>query len=70
MKYYAVQKGRQKGVFLTWAECKAQVDKFPGCRFKSFPTVEEAEMFSGVKYCVPTSSVKENIVPQVLTCVF
>ena len=45
VKYYAVQKGRSTGVFLTWAECQKQVTGFPGAVFKSFLTAEEAEAF-------------------------
>lgn len=41
-KFYAVQKGRVPGVYLTWEECKRQVDGFSGASFKSFPTMEEA----------------------------
>ena len=41
-KYYAVKKGKETGVFLTWAECKAVVDGFPGAEYKSFPDREEA----------------------------
>lgn len=41
-KFYAVKKGRVTGLFTTWADCKAQVDGFPGAVFKSFPTEQEA----------------------------
>lgn len=44
-KYYAVQKGRSTGVFLTWADCQKQVSGFSGAVFKSFPTQAEAEAF-------------------------
>lgn len=47
-KYYAVRKGRKTGVFLTWAECQKQVTGFSGAEFKSFPTIEEAQIFAGV----------------------
>jgi ribonuclease HI len=42
-KYYVVWKGRQAGIFGTWAECQRQVVGFSGARFKSFPTRAEAE---------------------------
>lgn len=45
MKYYAVAKGRKTGIFTTWNECKKNVHGFPGAKFKSFPTREEAENF-------------------------
>lgn len=42
-KCYAVAKGRQTGVFTTWAECDAQVKGFEGPVFKGFMSIEEAE---------------------------
>lgn len=42
MKYYAVKNGRNKGIYTTWDECKAQVDGFSGAVYKSFPTQQEA----------------------------
>jgi viroplasmin and RNaseH domain-containing protein len=43
MKYYAVARGRKVGVYETWNECKEQVHKFAGARFKSFASKEDAE---------------------------
>lgn len=48
-KYYAVRQGRQTGVFLTWAECEAQVRGFSGAEYKSFPSKADAEAFCGQK---------------------
>lgn len=42
-KYYVVWQGREPGVYAEWAKCKAQVDRFPGAKYKSFATLEEAE---------------------------
>ncbi len=42
-KYYVVWKGREPGIYTSWAECQAQVKGFPGAEFKSFPTREMAE---------------------------
>ena len=44
-KYYAVKKGRQTGVFLTWEECSQQVKGFKGAIFKSFSSHQEAMDF-------------------------
>ena len=41
-KVYAVLRGRNPGVYNTWAECEKQVKGFQGAVFKSFPTVVEA----------------------------
>jgi ribonuclease HI len=42
-KFYVVWAGRQTGVFTDWATTHWAVDKYPGARFKSFPTRVEAE---------------------------
>lgn len=43
--YYAVRKGFKPGVYKTWDECKAQVDKFPSAVYKKFPTEKDAWAF-------------------------
>ena len=47
MKYYAVRNGRKIGIFLSWAECKSQVDGFSGAEYKSFTKKEDAEAYMG-----------------------
>lgn len=44
-KYYAVRRGKKPGIYLTWADCKAQVDGFTGARYKSFPDKAQAQAF-------------------------
>ena len=44
-KYYAVKIGRSTGIFTTWAECQKQTSGYPGAKFKSFKTKEEAENY-------------------------
>ncbi|TAA45822.1 ribonuclease H family protein [Corallincola spongiicola] len=46
-KFYVVWAGKQPGIYTDWASCKAQVDQFPGARYKSFPTQAEAEAAYG-----------------------
>jgi ribonuclease HI len=46
-KFYVVWSGRQTGVFTDWATTQRAVDKYPGARFKSFPTRAEAERAFG-----------------------
>ena len=41
-KVYAVAKGRETGIFQTWAECEAQVKGFAGPVFKGFLSEEDA----------------------------
>jgi ribonuclease HI len=44
-KVYAVRKGRQTGIFASWAECQQQVTGFSGAEYKSFTAREQAERF-------------------------
>ena len=37
-KYYAVKVGKTPGIYLTWADCSAQVTGYKGAKFKSFTT--------------------------------
>lgn len=57
-KYYAVKAGRTPGIYETWAECKKQVDGFPGAVYKSFPVRAEAEGFIGHKEETPEDAVE------------
>lgn len=45
MKYYAVKKGRNPGIYTIWEECRNQVEGFPGARYKGFPNKELAQAF-------------------------
>lgn len=49
MKFYAVLRGREPGIYTTWNECKQQVDHFPCAVYKSFLTKAEAEAFIGTQ---------------------
>ena len=42
-KYYVVWKGREPGIFTSWAECEAQVKGFTGAEYKAFDSPDEAE---------------------------
>jgi ribonuclease HI len=46
-KVYGVKKGKTPGIYYNWADCKAEVDGYPGAIYKSFPTVAQAEAFLG-----------------------
>lgn len=45
MKFYAVNKGIKPGIYLTWDECKKQVDGFKGPIYKKFDNKNDAEIF-------------------------
>ena len=42
-KTYAVRRGRETGLFQTWADCQKQVIGFSGAEYKSFKTLKEAQ---------------------------
>lgn len=42
-KYYVVWVGRKPGIYTNWGECQVQINKFDQAKFKSYPTLEEAE---------------------------
>jgi ribonuclease HI len=42
-KYYVVWRGRQPGIYTSWAEAEKQVKGFAGAQFKSFDSLREAE---------------------------
>ena len=44
-KYYAVKAGRIPGIYRTWDEVKEQVNGYSGAIYKSFETLQEAELF-------------------------
>jgi ribonuclease HI len=44
-KYYAVRQGYRPGIYLSWDDCKVQVEGFAGAKYKGFATREEAEQF-------------------------
>lgn len=59
-KFYAVKKGYQTGIFLTWAECQKQTQGFKGALFKSFPTRAEAENYLNEQSTVTISEQIDN----------
>ncbi len=49
-KVYAVKKGRSRGIFYSWEECKCSVDGYPGAVYKGFSTLAEAESYLGMEH--------------------
>ena len=43
--FYAIRKGRKKGIFTTWEECKQYTHGYSGAEFKSFNDIEDAEEY-------------------------
>jgi ribonuclease HII/viroplasmin and RNaseH domain-containing protein len=55
-KVYAVRKGRTTGLFMSWDDCKAQVDGFAGAEYKSFADPSEAMVYLGLAGSTETVS--------------
>lgn len=47
IKYYAVRQGLTPGIYMSWEECKAQVNGYPKAEYKSFKTRAEALNYLG-----------------------
>ena len=64
-KYYAVKNGKEgvNGIYLTWEECKAQVEGVAGVHYKGFPTLEEAEAFLREDQAAPERPKKKEPAP-------
>ncbi len=45
--FYAVRKGKNPGIYETWAKCEEQVKGYSGAEYKKFSTYEEALLFVG-----------------------
>jgi ribonuclease HI len=44
-QYYAVKKGHNPDVYVSWIECKKQIDGFSGAVYKKFEKKEDADTF-------------------------
>lgn len=44
-KIYAVKKGREPGIYYTWAECQNQINGFSGAEYRGFLSLDEAECY-------------------------
>ncbi|MBR9922282.1 MAG: ribonuclease H [Bacteroidetes bacterium] len=42
-KYYVVWEGNEPGIYNSWTDCQLQIKGYPGARYKSFKTREQAE---------------------------
>lgn len=45
MKYYAVAKGKEIGIFNNWDKTKSLVNGFSGAKYKSFKTLDDAQQY-------------------------
>ena len=45
MFFYCVAVGIKTGIFSNWDDCKKQVHKFSGCKYKKFNNLEDARKY-------------------------
>ena len=62
MKYYAIHKGREIGIFNTWNECNDLIQGFKGAKFKKFDNLQDAQQFVQNGYIKNNENIlKDNI---------
>jgi ribonuclease HI len=67
-KFYVVWNGRKKGIFTSWNTCKKQIDGFEGAEYKSFASLDDAEIafsktfkdYKGINTKTPTLSTADK----------
>ena len=42
-KYYVVWEGHNPGIYKTWGQCKQEIEGYPGAKYKSYTSEEEAD---------------------------
>jgi ribonuclease HI len=55
-KFYVVWSGLRPGIYDNWNDCKNQVLAVEGAKYKSYPTLQEAEMAFRSGYQAPRAS--------------
>jgi ribonuclease HI len=60
-KYYVVWVGQNPGIYNNWTDCQLQIKAYPGAKYKSFKTLEEAKAAYGGDYeAVVSRSTKKS----------
>lgn len=63
-KFYAVRVGVTPGIYKTWAECEPMIHGVAGAKYKSFPTLEEAEAYLKGELLAPTPCEEPTVRPK------
>ena len=48
-KFYAVRRGKKRGIYTSWEECKENIGGFKRAEFKGFMTLEDAQAYMGLE---------------------
>lgn len=65
-KFYVVWEGAMPGIYKTWTECQAQINGFPGAKYKSFPSLLAAKAAFGGSYQDYVGKDKKEKKPKVI----
>lgn len=61
-KFYAVRVGVTPGIYKTWAECEPMIHGIKGAKYKSFPTLEQAQAYlNGEEASLPEDPAEESV---------
>ena len=61
-KFYVIWEGNETGIFKTWKICQKHIKGYGGAKYKSFPSLREAEdAFAGSYFDAITPSKKKKI---------
>lgn len=60
-KYYAVKKGKTPGIYLTWEDCKSQVEGYGGAVYQGFAELGEAAAFLEDEREIPAAGEGEAV---------
>ena len=63
MKYYAIAKGRDTGIFKSWDQAKPLVEKYKGAIYKSFQCPQDAVQFMKEHGIVKLEDFKTETIP-------
>jgi len=60
-KFYVVWEGNEPGIYTSWDKCQNQIKGFPGARYKSFESMEEANVAYLSGYQAPIAKSNKSI---------
>jgi len=63
-KFYVVWEGHNPGIYTTWDECKKQVVGYPNAKYKSYPSMTEAEFAFHEGYYEAKKKEANTVIPE------
>lgn len=68
-KFYVVKKGVKPGIYLTWDECRENVNGYSGAEYKSFSNEREAKLYLGIENDDIEKNTNEEVEAEVIAYV-